>query len=62
LDAVLGFLGGTSVKDPPANAGDVRHECKPWVGKSLWRRKWKPTPAFLPGKSNGQRSLPGRRP
>ena len=27
-------------------------------GKS-WRRKWQPTPVFLPGKSNGQRSLVG---
>jgi len=24
-----------------------------------WRRKWKPTPALLPGKSHGQRSLVG---
>jgi len=22
-----------------------------------WRRKWKPTPVFLPGKSHGQRRL-----
>ena len=22
----------------------------PWVGKIPWRRKWQPTPAFLPGK------------
>ena len=29
----------------------------PWVRKILWRRKWKPVPAFLPGKSHGQRSL-----
>ena len=28
-----------------------------WVGKSSWRRKWQPTPVFLPGKSHGQRSL-----
>ena len=27
--------------------------------KIPWRRKWQPTPAFLPGKSHGQRSLPG---
>ena len=27
------------------------------VGKILWRRKWQPTPVFLPGKSHGQRSL-----
>ena len=24
-----------------------------------WRRKWKPTPAFLPGESHGRRSLVG---
>ena len=29
----------------------------PWVGKIPWRRKWKPTPVFLPGKPHGQRSL-----
>ena len=22
----------------------------PWVGKIAWRRKWQPTPVFLPGK------------
>ena len=31
----------------------------PWVGKILWRRKWQPTPVFLPGKSHGWRSLVG---
>ena len=25
----------------------------PWVWKIPWRRKWKPIPAFLPGKSHG---------
>ena len=29
----------------------------PWVGKIPWRRKWQPTPVFLPGESQGQRSL-----
>ena len=24
-----------------------------------WRRKWEPTPAFLPGESQGQRGLVG---
>ena len=28
----------------------------------LWRRKWQPTPVFLPGKSHGQRSLVGYSP
>ena len=27
-----------------------------------WGRKWQPTPAFLPGKSYGQRSLAGYSP
>ena len=27
----------------------------PWVGKILWRRKWLPTPVFLPGEGNGYR-------
>ena len=29
----------------------------PWVKKISWRRKWPPTPIFLPGKSHGHRSL-----
>ena len=29
----------------------------PWVGKIPWRRKWQPTPVFLPGKSHEQKSL-----
>ena len=24
----------------------------PWIGKILWRRKWLPTPVFLPGESH----------
>jgi len=31
----------------------------PWVGKTLWRRKWQHTPVFLPGKSHGQKRLVG---
>jgi len=33
----------------------------PWVGKIPGRRKWQPTPVFLPGESHGQRSLAGYR-
>ena len=29
----------------------------PWIGNIPWRRKWKPTPLFLPGKSHEQRTL-----
>ena len=48
------------VKNPPANAGDVGSV--PWDRKISWRRKWQPTPVFLPGKSHGQRSLAGYSP
>ena len=30
-----------------------------WVGKIPWGRKWQLTPVFLPGESQGQRSLAG---
>ena len=33
-----------------------------WVRKVPWRRKWHPTPVFLPGKVHGQRSLVGYSP
>ena len=33
-----------------------RGRFNPWVGKIPWRRKWQPTPAFLPGKSHEQRT------
>ena len=34
----------------------------PWVGKIPWRRRWQPTPVFLPGESHGQRNLVGYSP
>ena len=33
-----------------------------WVGKFPWRRKWQPTPVFLPEEFHGQRSLAGYSP
>ena len=48
------------IKNPPASAGDSGFD--PWIRKMPWRRKWQPTPAFLPGKSHGQRSLAGYSP
>ena len=39
-----------------------RHRFNPWVGKMPWRRRWQPSPAFLPGESHGQRSLAGYSP
>ena len=48
----MGFPGGAVVKNPPAsaeNAGDVG--LIPESGRFPWRRKWQPTPVFLPEKN-----------
>ena len=60
--------GGLVVKNLPAMQ-ETGRRCRfdPWVRKILWRRKWhthkkrkwQPTPLFLPGKSHEQRSLAG---
>ena len=39
------------VKNPQANAGDMRRRFDPWVENIPWRRAWQPTPVFLPGES-----------
>ena len=39
-----------------------RSRLDPWVGRIPWRRKWQSTPVFLPGESDGQRSLVGHSP
>jgi len=51
----LGFPDDSGVKNPPANAEDtdLLPRLAPWVGKIPWKRKWQPTPVFLPGKSHG---------
>ena len=46
----LSFPGGSVVRS--------RLQCRrcgfnPWVGEIPWRRKWQPTPGFLPGKFHG---------
>ena len=54
----LDFPSDSAVKDLPA-----RQETQvPWVRKIPWRRKWQPTPVFLPEKSHGERSLSGYSP
>ena len=47
---LLASLGAQMVKSRPAVQ-------ETWVGKMPWRRKWQPTPVFLPGESHGRRSL-----
>ena len=36
-----------------------RHGFHLWVRKIPWKKKWQPTPVFLPGKFHGQRTLAG---
>ena len=42
--------------------GHRRPGFDPWVRKITWRKKWQASPVFLPGKSQGQRSLVGYSP
>ena len=39
-----------------------KNEIMPFLAKRKWRRKWQPTPVFLPGKSHGLRILVGYSP
>ena len=55
-----GFPGGSVVKNPACQCR--RCEIHSWVGKIPWRRKWQPTPVFLPGESHRRRSLEGYSP
>ena len=56
---IRGFPDGSVVKNLPANAGDTG--LIPGSGRSP-RRKWQPTPIFLPGGSHGQKRLAGYSP
>ena len=57
-----GFPGGSVLKNPPANAGDVGDWVEPWVGKIPWRRRWQLPLVLLPGKFHRQGSLAGYSP
>ena len=49
----MAIPGGQTVKNPTA----VQETRVQSLGKIPWRRKWRPTPVFLPGESHGQSSL-----
>ena len=55
----MGFLSGSMVKNPPANAGEM--SLIPGSGRFPGREHGNP-PVFLPGESPGQRSLVGYSP
>ena len=62
LSCQCDFPGSASAKESACQTEDMRHGFHPWVGKNPWRRKWQPTPIFLPGNFHGQRSLAGYSP
>ena len=51
-----------SGKESTCQGRSWRCRFDPWVRKVPWRRKWQPSPVFLPGKSHEQRSLAGYSP
>ena len=42
--------------EPACQCRHQRRRFDPWVRQIPWRRKWQPTPVFLPGESHGQRT------
>ena len=57
----MGFPGGSAIKNPPANAGDLGlipgSDLGKILGKIPWRRKWQPTPVLLSlGNPNDRRA------
>ena len=56
------FLKGSLVAQEVKSLPAMREAWfDPWV-KIPWRRKWQPSPVFLPGEAHEQRSLAGYSP
>ena len=58
----VGFIGGTSGKEPKCRMWRNRLGLDGWVGKISWRRAWLRAPVFLPGEAHEQRSLVSYKP
>ena len=66
------WVGSTNSNGLPRGCSGRESSCQcrrrrrlrfhPWVRKIPWNRKWQPTPGFLPGESQGGRSLVGYSP
>ena len=61
-NCICGLPWWPRAKESPCSTGAVQDPGSIPVQEDPWRRKWQPTPAFLPGKSHGQRSLAGYSP
>ena len=49
-----GFPGGARGKESTFQSRrHKRYGFDPWVRKIPWKKKWQPTPVFLPGESRG---------
>ena len=57
---IITFPGSSGSKESTCNAGDVG--LIPRWGRFPWRRKWQPTPVFLPGEFHIERRLVGYSP
>ena len=63
LEGNVGFPGSASGKEPTYQCRrHKKHGFDPWIRKIPWRKARQPTPVFLPGESQGQRSLVGYSP
>ena len=60
-DVQAGFRKGRGTRDQIANIYWIIEKAREFP-KIIWRRKWQSTPALLPGKSHGRRSLVGYSP
>ena len=62
LEEPQGFLGSHSLENLLARQECRRCGLDPWGWNIPWRKKWHPTPVFLPAESHGERSLEGYSP
>ena len=44
---------GKALEDTGGKEPACQCRINPWIGKIPWRRKWHPTPEFLPEESHG---------
>ena len=59
LAAALPFHGKSKGIFDRYRANTKKHKIKAPLTVPYWRRKWQPTPVFLPGESQGRGSLVG---